>query len=343
MRALPSRDLDHILQHTVDLFRQIRGARIFMTGGTGLFGKWLLESLLHANDKLGINSQVMVLTRDTDRFSAKMPHLARHEKVSLLRGDVRSFDFPQGPFTHVLHCATQSSEKLNQGNPLLMLDTIVEGSRHTLEFARSCGAEQFLFTSSGAVYGKQPLELSHIPEEYSGGPDPLDRQSAYAEGKRLAEHLCSLYSDSTLKPKIARCFTFIGPHLPLDIHFAIGNFLRDALRGGPIIVKGDGTAVRSYLYMADLVIWLLHVFLRGETLRPYNVGSSQAVSIAELANTVAGEFSPGIDVSIAGTPDPQKPAARYVPDTQRAKKELSLEQLISLSDAINRTKDWHRS
>lgn len=343
MRSLPASDLDHILQHTLELFSEIRGARIFMTGGTGLFGKWLLESLLCANDKLATNFQVTVLTRDVDRFSAEMPHLARHEKISLLRGDVRSFDFPEGTFTHILHCATQSSEKLNLGDPLLMLDTIVEGTRHTLEFARSCGTENFLFTSSGAVYGKQPPELTHIPEEYSGGPDPLDRYSAYAEGKRIAEHLCALYCDSTLKPKIARCFTFVGPHLPLDIHFAIGNFLRDALQGGPITVKGDGTAVRSYLYMADLVIWLWHIFLRGQPLRPYNVGSSRAISIAELANAVAGEFSSEIQVNILGIPDPQKPIARYVPDTQRAKKELSLEQMISLKDGINRTKNWHRA
>jgi dTDP-glucose 4,6-dehydratase len=257
--------------------------------------------------------------------------------ISLHEGDVRTFTFPSGQFSHVIHAATESSAKLNSENPLLMLDTIVDGTRRTLDFASQCQAQKFLLTSSGAVYGKQPPEMTHISEEYTGAPDPFDPRSAYGQGKRLAEHLCALYASPALEIKIARGFAFVGPYLPLDIHLAIGNFIRDGLNGGPIIVKGDGTPHRSYLYAADLAIWLWTILLRGESLRPYNVGSDESLSIAEIAGQVARCFSPEIKVEIHEKIDPAKSVERYVPDINRAQQELSLTPLVSVDRGILKT------
>jgi dTDP-glucose 4,6-dehydratase len=338
-----SADLDHILGHTRPLWEELRGQRIFITGGTGFFGKWILESLLWANDRLSLHCHATVLSRSPITFRMQAPHLAGHQSVSVIQGDVRTFEFPHGEFHNVIHAATESSAKLNTENPLQMLDTIVEGTRHTLEFAKICRAENFLLTSSGAVYGKQPAEMTHIPEDYNGAPDPLDPKSAYGEGKRVAEHLCALYADERLKPKIARGFAFVGPYLSLDIHFAIGNFIRDALKGGPIIIKGDGTPYRSYLYAADLAIWLWTILLRGTSLRPYNVGSDESLSIMEVATRVAQQFEPNIGVEVHGTPNLQKPAERYVPGVLRAKNELGLKKTILLEESINKTKDWYHT
>jgi nucleoside-diphosphate-sugar epimerase len=343
MMSTLSADLDHILEHTRELWEELRREQIFITGGTGFFGCWLLESLAWANDRLNLDCRATVLSRSPERFRAKAPHLAEHKSVSIIEGDVRTFAFPPGEFSHIIHAATESSTKLNAENPLEMLDTIVKGTRHTLEFAKACGAEKFLLTSSGAVYGKQPVEMSHIPEEYNGAPDPIDRLSAYGEGKRLAEHLCTLYANSSLKPKIARCFAFVGPYLPLDVHFAIGNFIRDGLNGGPIIVRGDGSPQRSYLYAADLAIWLWEILVYGESCRPYNVGSSQSIAIADLAKCVADQFTTPIIVKIYGTSNPSKSIEQYVPNTQRAANELGLKENIVLEDAINKTKEWYQA
>jgi dTDP-glucose 4,6-dehydratase len=336
-------DLNHILEHTRDLWDDLRGEQIFITGGTGFFGRWLLESFLWANDRLKLNCHATVLSRSPELFRAKAPHLAGHKAVSLLQGDVRNFNFPAGQYSQIIHAATESSAKLNVENPLQMLTTIVEGTRHALEFAKVCGAENFLLTSSGAVYGKQPVEMTHISEEYNGAPDVLNPKSAYGEGKRVAEHLCALYAGARLKPKIARCFAFVGPYLPLDAHFAIGNFIRDAINGGPVVVKGDGTPYRSYLYTADLMIWLWTILLQGQTLRPYNVGAEHSLTIEEIAQTIAGSVVPVVHVKILLKPKPTKMAERYVPCTARARKEIGLKQFIPLKESIHRTITFHQT
>ena len=331
-------DLDHILEHTRGLWEELRGERVFITGGTGFFGCWLLESFLWANDRLKLNAGVTILTRSPDSFHAKVPHLARHKAVTIIEGDVRTFRFPKGKFSHIIHAATESSAKLNAENPLLMLDTIIDGTRHTLDFAVQCKVEKFLLTSSGAVYGKQPSDITHIPEDYMGAPDPLDSRSAYGIGKRTAEQLCALYAKQYgISSTIARCFAFVGPYLPLDSHFAIGNFIRDAMNGGQIIIKGDGTPRRSYLYTADLAIWLWTILLQGESGRAYNVGSDESLSISEVAHAVARSAHLNTQIEIQGTPNPAFPEEQYVPSTKRAQNELRLTQLLLLDEGIKRT------
>jgi dTDP-glucose 4,6-dehydratase len=225
-----------------------------------------------------------------------------------------------------------------------MFDTIIEGTRHTLEFAKFCQAKKFLLTSSGAVYGKQPPEITHVSEDYLGSPDLTNPGYAYAEGKRAAEMLCTLYAKQHgLETKIARCFAFVGPYLPLDTHFAIGNFIRDAMTGYPILIQGDGTPYRSYLYAADLAIWLWTILFKGKSCYPYNVGSDEDLTIAELAKVVASTFASKVEVVIAKEPIPGKPAERYVPSVKRAFSALQLKPLIPLRDSIIRTASYNSS
>ncbi|MEO5803009.1 MAG: NAD(P)-dependent oxidoreductase [Verrucomicrobiota bacterium] len=335
-------DLDHILAHTEGLWEELRGQKIFITGATGFFGCWLLKSFAWANEKLNLKAEAVALTRNLENFQKKTPPLAKNPAIRFQIGDVRDFKFSEDKFAFVIHAATEASVKLNQENPNLMLDTIVEGTRRVLDFAVNCGANKFLLTSSGAVYSPQPPEMTHVPEDYIGPPSPLD--SAYGEGKRQAELLCATYAKQLdIETKIARCFAFVGPHLPLDSHFAIGNFIRDAMRGGPIQIKGDGTPHRSYLYAADLAIWLWTILFRGKNCRPYNVGSSLDLPISEIARAVNAAFENTPKISIAQKPIPGKSPERYVPSTKRAEEELNLRETIDLRAAILKTAKWARS
>lgn len=334
-RPLLIEDLHHVIDHTDQLWEELRGGRIFVTGGTGFFGCWLLETFAFINSQLRLKAKLTALTRDPEAFRGKAGHLAGHPWIELWQGDVRDFKFPEGGFTHVIHAATTSGAPVEAKE---MLDTIVEGTHRVLDFAGGCNAQKFLLTSSGAVYGTQPPGLAAIPETYAGSPESDDPKSVYGRGKREAESLCE---KSGLDVKIARCFAFVGPHLPLDAHYAIGNFIGDALAGGPLRVGGDGTPLRSYLYAADLAVWLWTILFRGETNRPYNVGSGEAISISDLAKLVAANIAPTAKIEIAGIPNPSIPLQRYVPDVQRAASELDLRPLIPLNEAVKRTARWH--
>ncbi|HEX3967000.1 MAG TPA: NAD-dependent epimerase/dehydratase family protein [Edaphobacter sp.] len=341
-QPLPAADLDHILNETRPLWEEMRNRRIFITGGTGFFGCWLLESFSHINRSLNLNARATVLTRDPAAFEKKCPHLATDPALAFHAGDVRDFSFPDGDFEYTIHAATEASAKQAAEKPLDMLTTIIDGTERVLEFAATGGTRKLLLTSSGAIYGKQPADLTHISEDYLGGPDPLDRVSVYAEGKRISEQMCALQSmNNAIDIKIARCFAFVGPHLPLDAHFAIGNFIGDVLAGRPIKISGDGTARRSYLYASDLAIWLWTMLFRAPSLVAINVGSAEDLSIFEVAQAVVQSLGAASEIHVAKSSASGVPVARYVPLVDRAKTMLGLNQTVSLQEAVRRTAQWH--
>ncbi len=341
-RPLAPTDLDHILAHTRDVFPALRHARIFLTGGTGFFGHWLAESLLHADRALALNLHLTLLTRSAHRFRERSPHIADHPAVTLLEGDIRDFPFPAGELSHILHAATDSGGPQAEQPAHALAESILDGTRRVLALAQHSRTRRLLYVSSGAVYGRSSATETHIPETSTAAPDPLLLRSSYDEAKRMSEHLCVAYAHGTaLEPVIARPFAFVGPHLPLAQHFAIGNFLNAAIAGTPIHIRGDGTPLRSWLYMADLAIWLWHLLLRGVPAHAYNVGSEDAHTIAEAAQITADTLRPGLCVQIDGTPDLTAPMNSYVPSTARARDELGLIQTIPLCEALRRTAAWH--
>jgi dTDP-glucose 4,6-dehydratase len=341
-RALSQADLDLILDKTRSLWCEIRHQRIFIAGGTGFFGCWLTESFAHANRVLALDARATLLTRDPNAFAQKCPHLASDPAITLLTGDVRDFAYPDGDFPYVIHAATQSSARQAPQKPLEVMETILRGTERVLGFAATHRARKFLFISSGAVYGSQPASIAHLEEDYAPVRDPLDCVSEYAQGKRAAESMCAAYSSKYgIECKIARGFAFVGPHLPLDAHFAIGNFIRDAMRGISIEVNGDGTSKRSYMYAADLAIWLWTILLRGPANQVFNVGSDQAITILKLAHAVAAAIGSPAVVRVAQRARAGAEAQQYVPSITKAQRDLGLKCEVELEDAIRRTVAWH--
>lgn len=342
MPPLPKDDIGFILTRTASLWEEMRGSRLFLTGGTGFFGCWLVESFLAANRQFNLQARITVLTRSPEGFREKCPHLADDPALMLLRGDISNFDFPSGEYPYVIHAATEASAKMIAERPQQMLATILDGTRRSLDFATTHGARKYLLTSSGAVYGEQPEEVSHIAEDFPGAPNPLRASSVYAEGKRAAELMCAVYQATLpIECKIARCFAFVGPHLPLDTHFAVGNFLRNAMREEPILVEGDGTPKRSYMYAADLAVWLWTLLFVAPSLDPINVGSDQSISIRELAQAVPTAIGSSSQVQIAKSPQPGAPLRQYVPSVAKAGEKLGLTCSVGLDEALRRTAAWY--
>jgi len=333
-------ELDDLLEPAAADIARFRGTRLAITGGTGFVGHNLLESIMWANDRLKTGLQAIVIARSPERFLAGRPDLETRTDIAFFRADVCTC--PELSADVVVHAATPASAALNAERPLEMLDNIVDGTKHVLARAAENGRIPFVFTSSGAVYGKQSPELAHRLETDEQGPNPLATGSAYAEGKRVAELQSALYAGAAkLDVKIARLFAFIGPHLPLDRHFAAGNFVDDALRGRDIHVRGDGSTVRSYLYATEMIVWLWAIAARGSVGRAYNVGSEEAVSMRGLAEAIAAQAPRPTRVRIAGHAAEGIPVDRYVPSTERIRTELGVAQRLDLGEAIRRTLDFY--
>lgn len=304
---------------------------LLLTGGTGFFGKALLRHWLAAAQP----PSVTVLSRDPEGFLARYPEFAGQPWLRVHLGDILApATLPTGtPFTHLLHAAADSTLG-PQLTPLQRYTQIVDGTRHLLDYAVARGIPRFLLVSSGGVYGAQPQGMERMPESFHGMPDPLDAQSAYGVAKRCAEHLCTLYAQQHgVQAVAARCFAFVGRDLPLDAHFAIGNFIRDALASPQITVSGDGTPVRSYMDQRDLARWLDVLLQEGRAGHAYNVGSDAAVTIAELAHRVRDLLAPGKPVRIGATAA-DGPRSRYVPNIAKARSELGLDLRHTLEDAV---------
>jgi dTDP-glucose 4,6-dehydratase len=308
---------------------------VFVTGGTGFFGKALLRylSTLRLSELRG--ARFTLLSRDPERFRTGYGELLAGSDVRLVAGDIqRPETLPAGDYTHILHAATDSTFG-PQLTPLQRYDQIVDGTRNILDFAVAQKVKRFLLTSSGGVYGAQPSEMHQLPEGYNGMPDPLSPHHAYSVAKRCAEHLCILYQENYgLETVIARCFAFVGRDLPLDVHFAIGNFMRDALYTPEITVAGDGTPIRSYMDQRDLAAWLFALLQRGEAGQAYNVGSDEMISIRDLAYLVRDLLAPEKSVRIMGTRTPNCFRNRYVPSISKARAELGLELNFSLTNSV---------
>lgn len=344
--AVPQDDLDLVLALTPEFWSRFGGARLFMTGGTGFIGTWLLQVLQRANDRLGCKIELVVLSRDPERARKQAPHVFARLDTTLLAGDVSSITCPVGKLDLCIHAATDVGDPFKAGDPLKVFDSIVQGTRRVLDLAQANGTSRFLLTSSGAVYGPQPNSLEHVAESYGGAPDPLQPGAAYGNGKRAAEWLTAAYasqaSQTGFETCIARIFALIGPSLPLNGPFAAGNFIRDALAGQAIRVQGDGRPVRSYLYMADLCVWLLRILNSGAVGQAYNVGSENPVSIEDFARQVAVAAGTAVPVEVQTPAKFDAPAPRYVPDTKKARNELGLAEYTPLNSALLKTIQWNR-
>ena len=324
-------------------FEFLNSSSLFITGGTGFFGRSLLRYLseVHSISPLRKNT-VTVLSRNPEVFFKQYPEFSDENWLCLVQGDVLnnldSISTEKSHYSHVIHAAADSTNGPQM--PLLeRFDQIVSGTQNVLDFAVKVGAKRFLLTSSGGVYGAQPSTLETISEEYLGMPDPLVASNTYSVGKRIAEHLCSLYADqSSLEIVIARCFAFVGPDLPLDAHFAIGNFIGDVLKGLPISIKGNGSPLRSYLYQSDLAEWLLALADRGSAGQAYNVGSDQAISILDLAHLVRSSLDSNVDIQVENNQLADNvDRNRYIPNINKIQQDLKVSITVPLSLAIELT------
>jgi UDP-glucuronate decarboxylase len=319
-------------------FSLLRGKRILVTGGTGFFGVWMLTALGQIMEFLGYDLEITVITRDSRAFLGQHAGFNSSKNLCFFDGDIRSIDLTGKSFSHLIHMATTSAnETFSKEQQVNKIDLLYAGTRNLLEQLGG-DLEGVLFTSSGVVYGA-PLADSTFLESQLTRPDNLKADSALAYGKLLAEYLVNYFShEFGYKYNIARCFSFLGQGLPLDIHYAAGNFISDAMNSRPIRILGSGQECRSYMYIGDAIAWLLRLIVE-PTNDAYNLGSESKMTVLELAQLVARVAGRPEKVEVLGRQLPEGNFKRlfYVPSTKKIRSKFpGLEEWTPVSDAVGK-------
>jgi dTDP-glucose 4,6-dehydratase len=178
----------------LESWRLLAGQKIFLTGGTGFFGKALLRH--HLSSECFAACEIAVLSRNPEQFLAAYPEFSGHSSITFLKGDIqqpKSLPWDQ-TFTHVLHAATDSTIGPSL-TPLQRYDQIVDGTINLLDLAVATGANRFLLTSSDVIYGPQPADLVVIPEAWPGSPPLAKPSTAYKDS--LTNLLLAMITAST--------------------------------------------------------------------------------------------------------------------------------------------------
>ncbi len=258
-----------------------------------------------------------------------------------VRCDIQDPILLRPDFDLIFHLGSNASADENVTSPLQMFSSIVNGTSNVIDFcSRHSKPPRLVFASSGGVYGEMPDVIDQFPEDWYGAVSTTKVHSAYAEGKRAAEYLLTeATSRNVCLGLIARLFSFSGSNLPSGRHFAIENFVRDAVTSQKIVIRSDGSSIRTYLDQVDLCHWLWKIALQGRPLNPYHIGSERAVSIKELAQIVSNRHEEltgkSVFVQTLGQTSAIDGVNRYVPSTKWTREELGLSETISLESSID--------
>lgn len=334
LRILDGRDI------ALDPLRQ---SELVVVGGTGFVGTWIAEMVSALNDGYQFGIKLSLISRSTDQFADRLPHLANRPDVSLIKSDVRQLgQFPPNA-DWVIHAAANPDVRTHASNPLDTASVIVDGTMSVMRTAeRLSRLQKLLYLSSGLVCGAQPATANGVAENAQGAPAP-DASFIYPNAKRFAETLCSAArAQSRIPVLVARPFSFIGPYQSLDNPWAQTTFLSDALRGHHIRVLGDGQVVRSYLYGSDAAYWFLRILTAGQSGDVVNVGSPVGITLQDLAKEVAKNFEPSPEIMFNTAARTPGRSAQLLPDTTHAQNEYGLSVFTPLEESIKLTAQWHR-
>lgn len=322
----------------------LKNKTIYIAGGTGFVGTWVASLIQYLNKTLDFNTQLYLLARQPEKIKHYANHLMNDENIKFIEDDVRRIYELPTETNYVIDAACTPNSQIHSVDPLETVSTITDGTKNLLMAANRCSAlEKFIYLSSASVYGTQPWDLKQIPETFNESAPRSDSMlSAYAEAKRFAETLCTIFRSQYRMPiVITRPFSFIGPFQTLESPWAISNFINEALHGEEIKILGDGRTIRSYLYGSDVAFWLLVMLIYGETGEIYNIGNNDEIDIKTLAEMIVTNTKRKTNVLLTNPVNNQLPTTRLVPSLKKLKHDLKLNTSVNLEDAIKYTMLWH--
>ena len=319
------------------------GATALITGAAGFLPAYMVETLLYLNqNRLTKPAKVIALVRNIERARHHFADHLHREDFEIVAQDVSAPLTIDAKLDYIIHAASQASPVYYRTDPVGTLSPNVMGTYHLLSAAQRHGTRGFLYFSSGEIYGIVPPGSGDIAEATGGWLDPTDLRSCYGESKRMGETMCVAWARQFNVPtRIARPFHTYGPGMRLDDGRVFADFVRDILSGGPIVLNSDGTARRSFCYLADATIGFFTVLLKGATGEAYNVANPGGeCSIAELADRLAAVYADqGVTVERRVRSDAAympSPILSTKPDIQKAKA-LGWEPRYGIEEGFSRT------
>lgn len=333
--GLPQSDLDEILINCQGLWESIEGSKILILGGTGFIGTWIVAGLQNANRALSLDIKITVITRNEEK--ARIRYKAEDLfEVEFIESDLRtSAKLKSSFYDFAIHAATPSVPQNGFLDNSRVVNSTISGIDLIGQIVLRRNSQlRFVHTSSGAVYGSTiNNHLQYFEKEVQ-----LDDQTRteYGDLKLLAEQSAFRYFAGTPHQFAnPRLFTFMGPYLALDQHFAIGNFLQNGLSGNSIEIKGNPDSLRSYMYPTDLVIWLLHVMVNPNS-SALNIGSETQLSMLDLATAISGVTSK----KRIKQKKPDSDINCYWPSTHKFQEHYGLSESIMLMEGLERWIIW---
>ena len=331
--GLPEEDLNLICVQSHPAIEVLRDKEVLIYGGTGFIGTWLTAALLHADQQFNLNIKIKVITRNQRKAINKFGF---HKSNTQFHQHDLALMEPRANLTaDIVYIA---STPTNAATGSLNTQDLVQASRNVVSHAtrvrsRNLGKPLVVHLSSGAVFGKQPLDYLFRNEL-----DSVDQDSEepYCKAKLLIESgLMSAHAQGIIDYQTPRLFAFLGPGLPLNSHFAIGNFVFDGMQKRKIHVKGNPITRRSYLYPTDLIEVLFQTLLLKEPI-PFNIGSNTGITISDLAQKVSSLTS-NLGVMFL---NPDSDPSNYVPSTENMNKFVKKNSYLDLDTSLEKWINW---
>jgi nucleoside-diphosphate-sugar epimerase len=336
-------DAQSVVDGRIQHLERLKGEHVFVTGGTGFLGAWLLEIFKVLNEEYGFSLCVTIYSRNSRSFASRWPHLAKTAGVKFIDGDIRHLVEVPRDVRYIIHAAALTDRRLLASQPSAVAEVNAVGTLRIMRAANILeDIQRLVLLSSGLVPGNQSPDRESIDEAYAGPSRCTDVSAVYADSKRLAEVVAqSAISEFKLPVVILRPFAFVGPYLSLQLPWAVTDFIRDSFNGGPVRIMGDGSTVRSLMYGSDYAFWVLMALVNGRPRETYNVGSPHAVDMVSLAQLITRSFNP-VPQILTGTGQLNHERSRLIPNIEKARRELGVELTVSLPEAIKRTINWNR-
>lgn len=283
-------DYEYIFEKITDLLAELNDQTIFISGITGFIGKNLLRTIVEFKKNNNLNIKIVSLSRNPDKFFDFHPEFRDLPYLEILEGDIISNKFLHQinqEINYIIHSATGTQEHKNKEEGYYWFSTIVQGTYNMLQLAQKNPIENFLYISSGAVYGFNKHSLDDFKEEINIHSLIDKDEHPYKDGKRIAELILQSSLKDKTKLTIVRGFSFYGEYLNSDSHFAIANFLKLAKEKQDIQINSSGESIRSYLHSSDMIILLYKMLINNFHSEIFNLGGQKHLKIKELAEWIA--------------------------------------------------------